>query len=123
VIGQTCSTRLPRMQTYQSPLPNLPRSRGGEQSGSQWPGISRILSPEPEPVGGGRDCEPSVLVRGALMGRGGLVASQRGGAESKASALSPASTIAPAPVIVRESIPCRANGSRVPVRTTRCVVR
>ena len=27
VIAQSCSTRLPRMQTYQSPHPNPPRSR------------------------------------------------------------------------------------------------
>src|SRR6516164_2778778 len=35
------------------------------------------LVAEPEPVGGGRDGEPAVLVGGALVGRGGLVADQR----------------------------------------------
>ena len=32
------------------------------------------LVAEPEPVGGGRDGEAAVLVRGAFIGRGGLVA-------------------------------------------------
>jgi len=40
----------------------------------------------PEPIGGGRNGEPAVLVGGALVGRGGP--------ESKASAFKPASTIA-----------------------------
>ena len=35
------------------------------------------LVAEPEAVGGGRDGEPAVLVGGALIGRGGLVADQR----------------------------------------------
>jgi hypothetical protein len=35
------------------------------------------LVAEPEPVGGGRDGDASVLVRGALVGRGGLVADER----------------------------------------------
>jgi len=35
------------------------------------------LVAEPEPVGGRRDGEPAVLVRGALVGRGGLVADDR----------------------------------------------
>ena len=37
------------------------------------------LVAEPEPIGGGRDGEPAVLVRGALIGRRGLVANQRRG--------------------------------------------
>ena len=35
------------------------------------------LVAEPEPIGGGRKGEPSVLVGGALVGRGGLVADER----------------------------------------------
>ena len=35
------------------------------------------LVAEPKPVGGGRDGEAAVLVGGALVGRGGLVADQR----------------------------------------------
>src|SRR5215471_13147010 len=35
------------------------------------------LVAEPEPVGGGRDREPAVLVGGALIGCGGLVADER----------------------------------------------
>jgi hypothetical protein len=35
------------------------------------------LIAEPEPVGGGRNREPAVLVAGALIGRGGLVTYQR----------------------------------------------
>ncbi len=50
------------------------------------------LVAEPESVGGGRGGEPAVLVGGALVGRGGLVAD--GGPESKASALRRASTTA-----------------------------
>ena len=39
VIGQICSTRLPRTQTYQDvEVDGL---------GSQWPGIRQILSPSP----------------------------------------------------------------------------
>ena len=34
------------------------------------------LVAEPQPVGGGRNGEPSVLVGSALVGRGGLVADQ-----------------------------------------------
>src|SRR5262249_52129955 len=48
VIGQTCSTRLPRAQHTSAPSLTLPRKRrreGGRTS--QWPGISRILSPSP----------------------------------------------------------------------------
>ena len=37
------------------------------------------LVAEPEPACGGRDGEPAVLVRGALIGRRGLVANQRRG--------------------------------------------
>jgi hypothetical protein len=51
------------------------------------------LVAEPEAVGGGRDGEPSVLVGGALVGGGGLVANERR-AGTKANALRPASTIA-----------------------------
>jgi hypothetical protein len=35
------------------------------------------LAAEAKPVGRGRDGEPAVLVGGALLGRGGLVADQR----------------------------------------------
>jgi hypothetical protein len=35
------------------------------------------LVAEPEPIGGGRDREPAVLVGGALVGRGGLIADER----------------------------------------------
>jgi hypothetical protein len=35
------------------------------------------LVAEPEAVGGGRDGEPAVLVGGALVSRGGLVADER----------------------------------------------
>src|SRR6266478_7156284 len=42
------------------------------------------LVAEPEPVGGGRDGEATVLVGGALVGRGGLVADERrAGVESE----------------------------------------
>jgi hypothetical protein len=51
------------------------------------------LVAEPEAVGGARDAEAAVLVGGALVGRGGLVADE-GGPESKASAFKPASTMA-----------------------------
>jgi len=46
-----------------------------------------------EAIGGARDAEAAVLVGGALVGRGGLVAHQ-GRPESKESAFKPASTIA-----------------------------
>jgi hypothetical protein len=66
VIGQSCSTRLPRMQTYQS----YRVAMTGDQA---------ELVAEPEAVGGGRDGEPAVLAGGALVGRGGLVADERRG--------------------------------------------
>ena len=57
------------------------------------PGDEADLVAELEPVGGARDAEAAVLVGGALVGGGGLVADERR-PESKASAFKPASTIA-----------------------------
>src|SRR6266851_1119912 len=80
VIGQSCSTRLLRTQTYQSPLPNPPPLAGEGRVGVEVDGGVAVagdqadLVAEREAVGGGGDGEPAVFVGGALVGRGGLVA-------------------------------------------------
>jgi hypothetical protein len=51
------------------------------------------LVAKPESVGGGGDGEPSVLVGGALVGRGGLVTDERG-ARIEGERFGPASTMA-----------------------------
>src|SRR5438552_4535760 len=73
------------MPTYQCPSLTLPspgstrgsRGREGWGVGSQWPGISRILSPSPSRLVAAATAKPSVLVGGVLVSRGRLVAHQR----------------------------------------------
>ena len=69
------------------------------------------LVAEPEPACGGRDGEPAVLVRGALIGRRGLVANQRRGG------IGPSASVGCRPVAdlrLRPGLPVSADANRGP---------